>query len=329
MDSYSDSSTEDESDDNCTIESVLCIGEDINFMMDYDKRIRSIWDGPPNRDKKRRFVKVLLAHSRAKTYERAIKEWTELSQITDDICDSYCICSQKIRDNHFVYNGITGHELRIGSTCINKFGNDDLNGKVEVIDKIKGYLRDHTKDGVYEPKSKMCCCCLKYCVRTSDRSLLSKCDGCKVTNKTINKHYVELCTEICVDCNAIFSRGLGSKESRCQHCYHKKFSKVCVSCHQFYPNTRIEDQCEICITLKTCMWCRCVLQPEEGGVCCNTCYRKMYSKKCIVCGNFCSNIRMEDRCVNCPKRLCYVCRRDISSSPSNYRYCYSCFPNNM
>lgn len=67
--------------------------------------------------------KVVIEHSRNKTWEDAKKEWFHSTIFYEE---SNCICGMKIKQNCVIENRFNAQELVVGNVCVNKFNEDAL-----------------------------------------------------------------------------------------------------------------------------------------------------------------------------------------------------------
>ena len=79
-------------------------------------------------------IKTVINYSFAKTWEEAVKEWEIIDCEEDEECSSQCVCGKEnIKYLYLIHNTKTDkHLFPIGSTCINKFGRDDLNEEIKI-----------------------------------------------------------------------------------------------------------------------------------------------------------------------------------------------------
>lgn len=73
-------------------------------------------------------VEAVLEKSESKIWEEAVKEWEVYDCREDENCSTRCVCGKEgLRYLFTIRNAINKHKLYpIGSSCIKKFGIDDL-----------------------------------------------------------------------------------------------------------------------------------------------------------------------------------------------------------
>ena len=73
-------------------------------------------------------IKEVLDNSESKNWIDAVKEWEIIDCEEDENCSTYCICGKEgLRYLFTIKNTINNNELYpIGSSCIKKFGVEDL-----------------------------------------------------------------------------------------------------------------------------------------------------------------------------------------------------------
>ena len=82
-------------------------------------------------------IKAVLRNSEATTFEDAAREWEVYDFYEDMSASTVCICGQTgLRYGFTIHNVINNKILRpIGSSCINKFGVEELNEQVSIIEQ--------------------------------------------------------------------------------------------------------------------------------------------------------------------------------------------------
>ncbi|GAP05070.1 hypothetical protein [Fructobacillus tropaeoli] len=85
----------------------------------------------------KQLIWTVIENSEASNWDEAVKEWSVVGFDTARNADGECVCGQ---DNlYYLYtirNDKNGNELSpIGSSCIKKFEREDLNAKVETLEK--------------------------------------------------------------------------------------------------------------------------------------------------------------------------------------------------
>jgi len=83
-------------------------------------------------------IKTIIDSSNANNWDSAVLEWDIIDCIEDDSNDSSCVCGKEnIKYLYRIENINNGNEVfPIGSTCIKKFGREDLNEKTSISEKM-------------------------------------------------------------------------------------------------------------------------------------------------------------------------------------------------
>ena len=95
-------------------------------------------------------IKTVIDASESDTWECAVTEWDIVDCTEDDSCDSTCICGKEhLRYKYTIRNHQTGKFLfPIGSSCIHKFGREDLDNETSVMEQMFRLLHA-VKDNKY------------------------------------------------------------------------------------------------------------------------------------------------------------------------------------
>ena len=85
-----------------------------------------------------RLVKTVIDKSESKNWDSAVLEWELIDTEEDECAESRCICGKEnIRYLHMIKNIHNGNTLfPIGSSCIRKFGRNELNELISVKEKL-------------------------------------------------------------------------------------------------------------------------------------------------------------------------------------------------
>lgn len=94
------------------------------------------------------FIKTILERSHSKDWNKAVKEWVIDDVEEDEELDASCICGkERLRYLYTISNYINGESLYpIGSSCIKKFGNKDMDEYTKVTEdlfKLLHAIKDH------------------------------------------------------------------------------------------------------------------------------------------------------------------------------------------
>ena len=81
---------------------------------------------------------TILTNSSASIWEIAIDEWEIIKSTEDDLLEATCICGKEgLKYLYTIKNSINNNILEpIGSSCIKKFGRDDLNEFIEINESL-------------------------------------------------------------------------------------------------------------------------------------------------------------------------------------------------
>ena len=83
-------------------------------------------------------IRQVIESSVANNWDEAISEWIIVDCEEDEMREASCICGKEnIRYLFTIKNKKNGNELSpIGSSCIKKFGRDDLNNEAEIHEEM-------------------------------------------------------------------------------------------------------------------------------------------------------------------------------------------------
>lgn len=95
-------------------------------------------------------IQRVIDESETDTWEKAVCEWEIVDCEEDEECSSTCICGkERIRYLYKIRNFKTGNILYpIGSSCIKKFGRDDFDEEIAVLEgmfKLYKAIRNREK----------------------------------------------------------------------------------------------------------------------------------------------------------------------------------------
>ncbi len=84
----------------------------------------------------KKLFKIVTSNSKAKIWNEAVKEWDIDKKYDNGIADDSCTCShENIRYVFIIKNINTDRNLKIGSTCISKFGRKELDEYASVSEQ--------------------------------------------------------------------------------------------------------------------------------------------------------------------------------------------------
>ena len=83
-------------------------------------------------------IKSVIEASESDIWEEAVQEWEIFDCEEDDTCSSECICKHEgLKYLYTIRNDNNGNILfPIGSSCIKKFGRDDLDEEIAIKEKM-------------------------------------------------------------------------------------------------------------------------------------------------------------------------------------------------
>lgn len=245
-----------------------------------------------------------------------INEWTNVVSLYKD--GVRCICSHNIDNIYLVKNTVNGNILRIGSSCIDKFGNGLLKDVAKITRKKEDYKGD----------KKMCASCLNFKISNyGDEDWKIYCKYClESKNYEVSEAYAIMNNfRKCVICEKLnISPYDPDYKVTCTQCFNKK--------DQDLPNCR---KCE------DCGFNRIPNNKEAYVTKCNECFKKSLENNriCSKCGmRSITPDESEDlmACKRCREdsdidggRQCVVCHRNnIPPDSKDYvTMCKSCFIN--
>ena len=87
-------------------------------------------------------IKVVIEASVADTWESAVLEWEIIDCTEDESAESQCVCKHEgLRYLYKICNVKNGNKLfPIGSTCIKKFGRNDLDEEISIMEQMFALL---------------------------------------------------------------------------------------------------------------------------------------------------------------------------------------------
>ena len=98
---------------------------------------------------------AVLQASKADTWEKAAKEWNEVSLIFNGIGRSNCVCGNAIKYTYELFNGVTGQRLfPIGSDCVRHFHRLTLDQQLEEEEKLLRKVENLTRKAQKKGKVK-------------------------------------------------------------------------------------------------------------------------------------------------------------------------------
>ena len=101
-------------------------------------------------------IKVVIEASVADTWESAVLEWEIIDCTEDESAESQCVCKHEgLRYLYKIRNFKNGNKLfPIGSTCIKKFGRNDLDEEISIMEQMFALLHAIEKRERIELSSK-------------------------------------------------------------------------------------------------------------------------------------------------------------------------------
>ena len=209
-------------------------------------------------------------------------DWEVFREITGDPGEHYqCACSKLELTRPFIVNHVpTDTKVLIGSSCINKFGNEDLDADVRAHKRgnkcIGGNIIPdlRTRDGRdglcpnYNCRCKLPLC--KHCFRIVDTCKCSECLGC-------SKKFWKCSCPKCTKCKTILK-----SDGSCN-------CEICDWCEQ-YPSKCTCETCDVCLKYtqvckcKKCKKCRVSLPMSDSWKpLCKPCWRADELVDCDSC----------------------------------------------
>lgn len=96
-------------------------------------------------------IQEIVRMSEADNFKDAALEWMFIGEERNEE-GSECVCTHPIKVEYMITNGLTDHTCIIGSCCIHRFGNRELDQELDWAEKARAkQLRDAKK-----PKCKVC-----------------------------------------------------------------------------------------------------------------------------------------------------------------------------
>lgn len=92
----------------------------------------------------RNLMQAVLEKSEAGDWDAAVTEWELDDVVEDEMLEESCVCGkEKLRYLFTIRNGINGNLLYpIGSSCIKRFGRDELTKEVAAKEQLFKLLHD-------------------------------------------------------------------------------------------------------------------------------------------------------------------------------------------
>ena len=83
-------------------------------------------------------IQRVLDNSQNNTWDKAVKEWYIYSCQKDESCQSQCVCGKENIKYLFVIKNLLNKKMifPIGSSCIKKFGRNDLNEQISICEQL-------------------------------------------------------------------------------------------------------------------------------------------------------------------------------------------------
>lgn len=194
-------------------------------------------------------------------------EWKIIHVIRVDPDETYpaqcmCSCDNGLLKLYVVKNLRTEEMACIGSECIKKFNNPDLNSQLNAwaegrLCRAKNPIDRRTAFGkrgmcqnencpCHMPRCAVCneyrdeCICPR-CIRCRNPPHLCRCEKCFNEKTGEFKHFKDECTcPRCPKCNKL------KKECRCEHCGNLCFGCVCKACKNTCQDCICEIWCQVC-----------------------------------------------------------------------------------
>lgn len=240
-----------------------------------DHHIKHIWKSMKSTEtsngKPAKFACVLLYYSNSKKINKAINEWNEVRLMTEpsDECNYKCICSQDIEDFYYVVNSVNGNILRIGSSCIMKFGCEKLKEEVDILQRKKKYEKTGKGD------KRMCESCHKFRININKPSHIKLCRNCYNEKNEDKKKRQSLPREDTQNRKSIPREDIQSRKS---------IPRENLQSRRSLPREDIQSRKSVGreTLVKQCHICKCELK-ESWMKYCNKCYTQL--PKCKGCYN--------------------------------------------
>lgn len=87
----------------------------------------------------KRLIDVVINKSQSKDWDIAVKEWYCKSNFKNN---GVCECGHSIIENYIIKNKVNDNELIVGSTCVKKFNNLEMDQYVDEVErKYKDVLK--------------------------------------------------------------------------------------------------------------------------------------------------------------------------------------------
>ena len=184
--------------------------DDVDFD-DYYKHLNGLWDECSDtfdyRGKPERFQFVMImASSDCDTYDESIFQWKYLGAYDYEYEEGMkCVCSQRIDIAHLFCNTVNENTVYIGSTCIEKFFDDNIYQRVcgkEIALKCSGYKRQ-------------CKACGVCCINLNSPAHVKRCDSCENDNKEM----VLIDWKACSECEELVDEDDIDANGDCLECH--------------------------------------------------------------------------------------------------------------
>lgn len=257
-----------------------------------------------------------------KPFDRS--EWKVDKRITGEGAESWqCVCSKTELSVPFIVSHVSGEKFLIGSSCINKFGNEELDKEVRAHQRANKCAGGNVILDLRTHEGK-----LGYCAEPMCRCRGPKCSQCHVLEDECTCPRCAVCTKVVCVC------------PRCSQCRKLETECTCPRCADCTKVVCVCPKCKIC-AVKTgpngeCPCEQCVFCDEYPNKCtcktCSFCKKKMQlckCKKCIICRESLSPDlpSWKTVCEWCfvTAKTCVSCSRTVPESWKTH--CFQCFKN--
>ncbi|CAK7994536.1 Hypothetical protein POVR1_LOCUS60 [uncultured virus] len=272
-----------------------------------------VWEALDSKALPDRFMAVLVAYSRSKNYNEAVKEWNLIKSEKPEYNTegTKCICSKDIDRLYPVTNSLNGNTLYIGSSCIDKFCTDDLKSSLKVAMKAQKY----------QGENKMCKGCCNYRL-PPDADSWKYCKSCfEAGVKEPCKEYRDFAKyKTCVECGENVIEPTDWRD-KCYGCYKAlmEYARECCDCGEKKILPTEEDyvtKCRECYNksrtnMRACVHCQQPKIPADSPAWKNSC--PQCYKRGMESGRPCATTG---------------CKNVISAiKPSYVTMCVGCFKN--
>lgn len=289
-------------------------------LFNYSEEVEQVWKR--YRDKPSRFQAIIIAASSNPAlplddYNIAMEEWVVSNEV-DGYSDT-CICSQEIRRNYHYENVKTGQVIVVGSECIKKFGTEEQNSILNIVQRRENYTGEKL----------MCCSCCLHKVNRRPRAV-PLCETCIKEELLLpSSDYLTVFGVLCLVCKK--NRVMPGLITCCRKCKQYDCDTCGAPLHDTTVGMNVEERyrlCPYCAIVDElssyCEECRIPLSGEvmkRGWTKCSDCYqekirrqrektreirkRQAENRSCSECRVLLPTTHEEhwSRCDSCQKKL--------------------------